>query len=723
MTAKKEGFVPVDNSKSYRKAQVSIFIILGIVLVAGVILFFILRSETEDIPLEPTVEEIPSEIEPVRTFTQECIDSVAKEGLEILGEQGGFIDTSSFTVNNIDPTGEGANALLFAPEGDMKVPYWRYMLSENSCDMKDSWCLFSSNKPLPGLEANTRGDNSIESQLSRYIDQNLPECLDSYQSFGNQFNVIPQSPSQTTVRVTEDGIVIYTDYKIKIRKDGVEHDISKFYVSQPLDLKNIYELAEEIAEAQNNYTFLERHTLNMITAFASVDQDKLPPKTELVFEPTAYTTWSAPQVKGKLEDMLMIYTPALQVYGTNNYDRQIFTDDVQQALYDQMVLPMNLDGKYRDYNVQFLYLGWWPPYMKINKGSNTISPDSAFNPLLPMFGFQRYSNTYDISYPVVVRITEPDAFYGEGYTFMFALESNIRNNKPMVTGEDFRNQEGYTALENSLFCNENQRTSASNKITLTDKKSDRPLADANVLYSCGEEDCYLGKTDEDGNIETSLPICANGIVSAYNQDYFIPARQLSTSLDNSKTLRMDAWPYIEKEVKVKKLPYIEDSDTASFAKDLSEKESAVIRMEKIAELPGEEAINLVASIDDESPKSNLRLVPGTYSLNIDVFLDEKVIVDDEVCYNKGLFGIGGEECDPFHVEFNESFPSAGARLNQDTVPVKIDASDLYSDKDIVLYVISPELPRTMEDLETMGQFTDLSLRFRQELEPRFQTIS
>lgn len=722
MTAKKEGnYTYSRNTNFAKKGQITIFIIVGVVLILGLVIFFIVTREQSDIPIEPVIEVVPEEIKPIQDYTLSCVEKIAEDGLRKIGAQGGFISDKDFTTNPSDPTGEGANSIEFSPKGDLKIPYWRFLISNNRCDQKDTWCLFSSNRPLPGLKADSKGDNSIESQLSRYMDENIDSCLNDFIPFYEQgYTISPIDTPSTTVQIGEDNVVVYMEYPIDIESSTASHKISKFYVTVPLDLKDIYEFAELITEAEANYTFIEKHTLNMITAFAAVDKDKLPPKTELVFQPGAYTTWTTPEVKKDLQEMLMIYTNGLQVYGTNNYERIQSDDDIQQAMYDQMVVPLNLENEYSDYDVQFIYLGWWPIYFDINQGSNIVRPDSTFNPLLPTVGLQRYSNTYDISFPVIVKITDPNALSEQGYSFMFALESNIRNNRPMKKVDDFKNMKGYTALQESLFCNENQRTSAENTIIVTDMSDSTPLQGANIVYTCGDDSCFIGSTDEQGTIRTKLPVCINGFLAAYNSEYDIYPKVITTSISDENTIRLEAWPFIEKAIKIEALPYSRNLEDTSFPVSLKENENAMIRVEKLRKVPGEQEHSAAAQIEGLG-SGTLRLVPGTYDVDIDVFLDERVVIDDEVCYPTGLFGLGGEKCEPFYVEFNESYPSAGVRLNQETTPVTIKPSDLYSNKDIVFYVISPSLPRTMEDLEDMGQFTSLSDRFRQDLEPTFES--
>jgi len=730
MAVKKEGFYPSkSNRKPYilnnKKGQITLFIIAGIILVIIAAGIFLASRKAAEAPLIPEMESIPSEIEPVRTYTLECITDVSKQGFKKLGEQGGFIETDEFSINYADPTGEGVNAIQFSKNSNLRIPYWRYLISDNKCDQKSKWCLFSSNRPIAGLSQKNPEDDSVESQISRYVSDNLGACINNYAAFYGQGYKITESDSYTTkVIIGEADVTVYVQHPIDIEIGDKSTKISNFYIALPLNFKRIYELAEELTNAEQNYTFIEKNTLNLITSFSGLDTNKLPPKTELTFEPGKYTTWTTQSVKKKIEEMLMVYTPALKVYGTKNFERVIFSDDVQQSLYDQMTVPLNLNHKYDLISANFVYLGWWPLYIDMNQGSQVIKPDAAFNPILPIIDMKRYSNTYDISYPVLAVLTDSDAYYGEGYTFMFALESNIRNNKPMKSVDDFSNLGGYTAFQSSLFCNEQQKTSAENTIIVIDRRDNNPVSDANIIYICGEESCYIGYTNESGALNTKLPLCLNGVVSAFKDGYFIPSKILSTDLDEGYTVAVDAWPFVEKNIIIKELQYNEDTNSLGIAVPMMAKESAVISMEKIKELEGEEDVSISGQIDNSVLSyTAMRIVPGIYNMDIDVFLHEPVIVDDEVCYKTGLFGLGKEKCEKIYVVFNDSFNSAGARLNQENSPVVLKASDVYSDKDIVFYAVSEPLPEKAEDLEKIGRFSEYSYKFRDQLEPVFEKIS
>jgi len=162
-----------------KRGQVTLFIILGIVLVLIVVLaLFVRKIIVQEEPPEPVITtDVPAEIKPVQEFTEQCVYSVAKEGLIRLGQQGGYINTTIYGIipNNLMPT--SANGIEFAPDSGLVIPYWYYMKSPNTCQ---GGCMFDSKKP-PLYRRD--GDKSVESQMDLYILENLPECTKSYSVF------------------------------------------------------------------------------------------------------------------------------------------------------------------------------------------------------------------------------------------------------------------------------------------------------------------------------------------------------------------------------------------------------------------------------------------------------------------------------------------------------------------------------------------------------------
>src|SRR3989338_9086643 len=95
-----------------KKSQVTIFIIIGMIMVISIGLFIYFKMATSK-----RIDILHPESVPVSNFVESCIEKVAKEGLATLGLQAGYI----YFPDNIarDPY----SYLAFSPLG-MKIPYW-----------------------------------------------------------------------------------------------------------------------------------------------------------------------------------------------------------------------------------------------------------------------------------------------------------------------------------------------------------------------------------------------------------------------------------------------------------------------------------------------------------------------------------------------------------------------------------------------------------------------
>lgn len=79
--------------KSKKKGQVTIFIIIAILILAGVIVYFVLRDSTVE-------TKIPVIFEPVHNTFMSCIREDVSTGISVLQSQGGYI---YYLILNLDP--------------------------------------------------------------------------------------------------------------------------------------------------------------------------------------------------------------------------------------------------------------------------------------------------------------------------------------------------------------------------------------------------------------------------------------------------------------------------------------------------------------------------------------------------------------------------------------------------------------------------------------------
>lgn len=697
--------------------------IIGLLIIIGGIVFFY-STQKISAPYEPEIkiiqEQVPLEFNPVKDYANACAYSVAEEGLKIIGKQGGYISFTdktlgkeTFTSTN-NPT--ESEIVSFAKDSELKIPYWWHLKSANNCKGD---CKFASKRP----ELRS-ADNSIEKQLERYIDLKFKECLNNFEPFIEQgFKISEAGKIKSDATISAEDVIILVEYPLDIERQDAKTRISQYLVRLPVSLERIYDLATKITNLEIKHRYMEKHVLNLLVAFSGVDQSKLPPMSDMQFKFGGSTRWQKTDIKNKVTGLLVSYVPLFQVDGTYNYERNAFDSELRQRLYDSTIIPV-ANSSFRDLSAQFTYLDFWPAYFDLNcKGENCI-PSSA-NSLISFFGIQQYRFAYDLSFPVLVEVQDPFAFNGQGYTFNFFLEGNIRNNKAMPA--DFAPLERSALSERSLLCD--AKTSGNVTITVADAATKKPVDDANVLYTIIDESCFIGSTGAEGTLKEKFPVAVGGVVNIVKEGYIGKAVEFDPQLKVDSKLKVEVNPLQTKKVIVRKKNVIKTPQGWQFsnaASDLGQKESATATLTR-ANGEGELDFSSVA-IYDGKETAEIELAPGTYYADISLILDERIVVPEkQKCFKKDIFG--DKECFTIpKIDFGEKaspgqerFPSGGLKTN-----LTINGNDLEKYETIVFYVVSidlasvPEQARTIEDIEQINKIEEYSAIYQLALQPTFQ---
>src|SRR4030042_4402992 len=161
--------------------------------------------------------------------------------------------------------------------------------------------------------------------------------------------------------------------------------------------------------------------------------------------------WIKNDVMQRVQTLIGSHLSLIRASGTQNYHFVNSPGDVNQALHSvlynrQFFLPLN--KTYPDYSFRLAYLPWWNMFFDLNCNGQLCTADTATIPVIPFLGIQQYNFAYDVSYPALVVLNDPKAFDGEGFTFQFFLEANMRNNQPLASGMMLPSIE----FEPSIFC-------------------------------------------------------------------------------------------------------------------------------------------------------------------------------------------------------------------------------------------------------------------------------
>ena len=222
-----------ENKKIRKKAQITLFIILGIIVLLGVIAFIYLSSQKTKIGGGEIMEmqNVPPSFKPIVDYTTKCLEDISIIGFTKIGEHGGYIDINDpylsgkvFSIKQ-DPTESDTLQL-----GNQNIVYWWYMDSPNSC----SDCTWNSLIP-------TIGD--IEEQIDIYIGRELENCIGEFNTFKKQGFEITKGEIEPTTSINEQDVKISLKYPLKIKRGDTEFEISNFGVTLDLRFTDIYSLA------------------------------------------------------------------------------------------------------------------------------------------------------------------------------------------------------------------------------------------------------------------------------------------------------------------------------------------------------------------------------------------------------------------------------------------------------------------------------------------------
>lgn len=193
-----------------KRGQITVFIIIGLIILASGLTYYVIRQRSATAKLEAQVEQqqtFEGNVEALESYVSNCIESTAQNGLTILGLQSGW---------------------LFRPENVPEpIAFGNYSIYHDQY-LNDSW--------LPTEE-------SVEFQLSAYISQFLNDCVDFTQfpelRIGN-------ATINTTTDIIENHILITSIIPLKVSQGQKTKQFDKFSVKIPVRLKGMLSTADEI---------------------------------------------------------------------------------------------------------------------------------------------------------------------------------------------------------------------------------------------------------------------------------------------------------------------------------------------------------------------------------------------------------------------------------------------------------------------------------------------
>ncbi|HLD87271.1 MAG TPA: hypothetical protein VJB12_04360, partial [Candidatus Nanoarchaeia archaeon] len=506
-----------------RKAQLSVFMILSVVILIGGVVWFVFMDAAEE-----GIPNMPSEAAPLHQFIANCLMQSLDSVLREVGATGGYADIPASIQN--DPSAY----LQAGPFAAQRMPYWWHDGIES----------------VPPLDF-------IKLEAEKAAERNFISCLDNFTDFRTMYTITAQSGPRIAITFTEEGTTATASYPLEAstKDNQTAIAVQDFTESSPIRFLLIHRFASTIMERENKDAFLEKKTIDLM----ALDPDSIPiTDFDVRCDPK---TWRVSEVKARIQRLVNANIPFIKIKGTpylttqyvpTPFGGQSFEDSYYSQHY---VWDLGVED-FGGLRASFTYEPSWPTIFNVRPSSGdtmTSSPVQGTEALSSMC-MQIYHFTYDISYPVRVDLIDETPL--SPYVFSFAFKSSIDHNEPS------RDNQGYALFDSNIetsvfeYC-ENK----DHEITVltVDNLTGESIKDVNLTFTCGRFRCDMGSTQwlslGQAAGKTSLyPPCVNGILRASKPGYLTSEQFIQTQDDGASYLVFLSPMKTVRDIKVVKHP-------------------------------------------------------------------------------------------------------------------------------------------------------------------------
>lgn len=206
------------------KAQVTIFIIIAILIVALVLLFFLLRGSI--IPGEPGgYDENPN------IALGDCLDVPIKDGIELISSQGG----------NIEP--------LF---------YKDFKFSDEPAPVKITYLCYNVNDYIPCINQEPMLIQHLKDEMYNYISDDVKRCFDDIASnLDRQGYTVDATYRDFEIDLISKKVIVDIDAKLIITKGSESKTYDGFKITESSRFYDLALVVQEIVNQEVKYCNFE----------------------------------------------------------------------------------------------------------------------------------------------------------------------------------------------------------------------------------------------------------------------------------------------------------------------------------------------------------------------------------------------------------------------------------------------------------------------------------
>lgn len=189
----------------------ALFLVITIILLLSVsLIFFLKENSTKEFTTD--IRSTSLEILPITNYVESCIESVGKDSIIWIGQHGGYFELPNYAIESYQK----------------ELAYYFHIDSDI----------------MPSKE-------EIEKELSKYVDEKIPACINDFIDFKKQGFEIKQGKIKVNTLIKQRNVLFQMDFPLTIKKGEKETKLSSFSNSvKNIRLNTIYEVSKKIIEKQ-----------------------------------------------------------------------------------------------------------------------------------------------------------------------------------------------------------------------------------------------------------------------------------------------------------------------------------------------------------------------------------------------------------------------------------------------------------------------------------------
>lgn len=515
--------------KNNKSGQVSIFIVIGVILVL-VVTFLLVNSKFE--LFVSTETKLMNQVSDV---VDTCIKDSTEQGLFLIGNQGGFVELSKIQL---------ANPFSYTDVG-FKIPSWEV-----------------EPNPVPTI-------SSMENEINSHVRKKALLCIQrNLKALDDVFDFQYKDNLQIRSSINQNNVIVESNFPITFSEKNSEEimTIESFFLKiEDLPLGDLYNLALEIYSSEQKYDILSNLVLDQIYS-ASEYTTKYSLPTEGFSFSCAKRVWTKTQLKENLINLNNNNFRYLQFNGTyplselrkeTNFKPELGTGHFNEYYDNFYIFPLDdVKPSFENYQVETFVpatdVTQNGNYFQRNRfrefevtpsdGELVQSTDMKVDVgagKIPIPCVQLYHHLYTLDYDLIIKLTDLHKD-GNKYTFQFPLRVEINNNAPaselpfVIPTPDSEK----SLATSTKFCSEDSRQFPL-KIFAIDQITGKAIDGVNISYKCLNLNCDVGVTEKPSfrgiertyatpTLDEKFPFCIGGKVTGKKEGYYSTTKMINT---------------------------------------------------------------------------------------------------------------------------------------------------------------------------------------------------